>query len=262
MSKSSAARILNLNQPMASQAVDPGCVGVAQGLSPKHVIDLNVDCGVNHIVQSDSFDFARELDVARAMAQNPLEFFKDPIRMLFPSSDHATMEHFKHRVGADQNKKQVLIQVEQFIATLKGTRSVRDEAMIVADELYTNGAKNSGTLYDPNAPDVRPGWVEFIAAADDKRVVLGCIDSYGALEISNITKRIQKCLQDGVSASINQNQSAGAGIGSYMVFASSYSMYIGVKEGEKTIVLCAFPLGVRHKEMMNFTKNLHTLSVK
>jgi hypothetical protein len=262
MSKTNSARILNLNQPMASQDVEPGSIGVAQGLTPKHVIDLNVDCGVNHIVQSDSFDFARELDVARAMTQNPQDFFNDPIRMLFPSSDHVTMELFKHRVGSDQNKKDVLLQVETFLGTLKGTRSVRDEAMIVADELYTNGAKNTGNFYDVNAPDVRPGWVEFIAAADDKRIVLGCIDSYGALEISNITKRIQKCLQDGVSASINQNQNAGAGIGSYMVFSSSYSMYIGVKEGQKTIVLCAFPLGVRHKEMMNFTKNLHTLSVK
>ncbi len=262
MSKSSAARILNLNQPMASQSVDPGSIGVAQGLSPKHVIDLNVDCGVNHIVQSDSFDFARELDVARAMVQSPNEFINDPLCMLFPSTDKTKLDTFNHRVDSNQNKKQVLFQVESFIATLKGTRSVRDEAMIVADELYTNGSKNSGTLYNPNSPDVRPGWVEFIAAADNKRLVLGCIDSYGALEISMITKRIQKCLQDGVSASINQNQNAGAGIGSYMVFTSSYSMYIGVKEGQKTIVLCAFPLGVRHKEMMNFTKNLHTLSVK
>ena len=263
MKKSSAALILDLNQNAPNKAVSPNTIGTAQGLDPKAVIELNLHKGVNHIVQQDSYDFTREFDIAMSMTTEPEKFMIDPLAVIFdPKLDPSGLQRFGHRCNSNDNKKYVLTLLDDFLGQIKGARTVREDALVVADELYTNGAKNSGTLYDKNNTDVRPGWVEFVAGSDGKRLVLGCIDGYGLLEISMITKRIHRCLQDGVAASINQAKGAGAGIGSYMVYSSSFSMYIAVQPGKKTIVLCTFPLGLRHKDLMLLTKNFHTLVLK
>lgn len=262
MPNSSVAEILDLSSLDPAQPVSPNTIGIASSLEPKDVIELAVSCGMSHIVQRDGLAFESEVRLARAMLDDPRAYFVQPLDMIFGMDSSA--EHFidfSVMCGPDEKKKNVLFQLEAYLRGLTGTRSIREEAMMVADELYTNGARNGAPIIGPVDPDqIKPGWVQFVARADGSRLVLGCIDSYGALDITMMMKRIQTCFANGVAQSINQNQNAGAGIGSYMVFNAAMSMYVAVERGRKTVVLASLPLSKRLKETIMLPKNLHILT--
>jgi hypothetical protein len=257
----SNAAIWDLSQSRPEKPVEPNTIGIAASLRPEDVIDLHLECGMEHIVQRDSISFESEVLLAQNMVSEPAEFFERPLDQIFgvqEAADHFV--DFSISCGPDERKNIMLHQFESYLKGLPGTRSIREDALMIADELYTNGAKNGAPIIGPVDPGaIRPGVVQFVARSDGRRLVLGCIDSYGALEITMITKRIQACFAQGVARSINQNAMNGAGIGSYMVYTTAMSMYIGVHRGHKTIVLCALPLSKRIKNMAALSKNLHTL---
>lgn len=260
MRKKSGA-ILDLSRNEPAGAVDHDTIGLTSSLPPKDVINLHVNCGLSHIVQRDGLAFETEIQLAQDMIAKPKAFIERPLDMIFGLETHGNFTDFSVLGSADENKKHTLHQLQAYIHGLTGARSIRDEAMLVADELYTNGAKNAAPLVGPVDPEeIRPGWVRFVARSDGRRLVLGCIDSYGLLEITMITKRIQKCFENGVAGSIKYG-AGGAGIGSFMVFNACTSLYIAVEKGQRTIVLCALPLNKRLKETINLPKNLHTLVV-
>lgn len=257
-----ASSFWDLSVDVPAAVVDPNTIGIASNLDPIHVIQLAVDCGMEHIVQRDGLAFECEVQTAQTMVSHPEAFFTHPLNVIFGSPSGA--DHFVDfgvTCGSDEKKKNVLFQFEAFLKGLTGARSIREEAMMIADELYTNGAKNGAPLVGHTDPSlIIPGSVQFVARSDKSRLVLGCIDTYGALDITIMLKRIQTCLTNGVAQSINQNQRFGAGIGSFMVFSSAISMYIAVDRGRKSVVLCSLPLSKRLKETINIPKNLHTLT--
>ncbi len=257
-----AATLWDLSAGAPNERVEPDTIGIASSLEPQDVIHLVAECGMEHVVQRDGLAFEREVQLARMMVMEPAEFFSAPLDAIFGAD--AGTDHFIDfavTCGPDEKKKHVLHQLEAYLKGLTGARSIREEAMMVADELYTNGAKNGAPIVGPvDASQVKPGWVRFIARADGMRLVLGCIDSYGALDAAVMVRRIQSCFKDGVAQSINQSQGGGAGIGSYMAFNAAMSMYVAVERGRRTIVLCALPLSKRLKETINLPKNFHVLT--
>ena len=258
----SAAAIWDLSQGTPEEPVEPNTIGIAGSLEPRHVIDLHVDCGMDHIIQRDGLAFDKEVELAQSMISDPQRFLREPLSTIFGNSPSEFVD-FEVSCGPNDKKKDILLQFETFLAGLRGARAIREAALLIADELYTNGVKNGTPIQgNVNAGKIRQDWVRFVARADNDRLVLGCIDSYGALDITMMTKRIQTCFANGVAQSINQNQNAGAGIGSFMVFNAVASLYIAVECKRQTIVLCAMPLGKRLKETVDLPKNLHTLTCR
>ncbi|MEK7355834.1 MAG: hypothetical protein AAB250_05265, partial [Bdellovibrionota bacterium] len=161
----------------------------------------------------------------------------------------------------DERKSNTIDQFDAYLKALSGVRPIRDEAMMIADELYTNGAKIG---FDPSrlskgAVLVRPGIVEFFARSDGMRLVLGVRDSYGLLKFEQVLSRIAKCFEEGMAGSIKQGE-GGAGIGSFMVFNACISYYAGVERGKRSVVCVSLPVGIGRREGNAIPKNIHLAS--
>lgn len=233
-------------------------------IPPAEVIRLVHESGVRHVVQKDSPSFDAEIAVARLMFERPHEFFDDPATAVLglpPDDDAAPSSFLKIESSASEKKTAMLERFENFLAEVPGTRTIRESAVLIADELYTNGSKNCWSPFGGlGEGPAREGRITFFARSDGRRLVIGCLDTYGELVLPEVLARIRSCYERGVAESINQG-GGGAGIGSFMVFDHCISYYAGVEPGERTVVCAALPLGLSRRELEKLTKNIHLLSV-
>lgn len=256
-----AARILEIKSmdEIAALGADGG-IGIGASLEPADVIRLTTEKNFHHVVQKDGLSFDTEMAVARTMSTNLQAFMDHPVQTILGLSEvdagHLPSMHIKASV--DERKSNTIEQFEAYLQALSGVRPIREEAIMIADELYTNGAKLG---FDParlskGAKLVRPGIVEFFARTDGLRLVLGVRDSYGTLKFEQVLSRIAACFQHGMAGSIKQGE-GGAGIGSFMVFNACVSYYAGVERGKRTVVCVSLPVGISRREGNALPKNIH-----
>ena len=238
-----------------------GSIGVVESLEAVDVVRLANNSKFSHVVQKNGMAFDSEMLTAAAMTGNVLEFLRDPLAIIFgPQPEEGPRDALHISNPVHEKKTGALDQFEEFLKSIKGARRIREQALLVADELYTNAIK-MGHPHEKmsTATFARAGTVEFFAEHDGNRLVLGCRDSFGELGFGQVLTRIAHCFDKGVVHSIN-NGSGGAGIGSFMVFNTCISYYCGVDKGRTTVVCVALPLGVSDDELPSMPKNIHLVS--
>ncbi len=259
MKKATIIQFPKLDHPRVEAA---GTIGVVEALPAKDVVHLAHKSNFSHIVQKDGLAFELELETAKSMVENVEQFLADPIKIIFGEAKEGDSERVSLKVvAASSDKKSLTLdKFEEFVAKIKGARRIREQALLVADELYTNAMK-LGQRHALISPDVatRVGTVEFFAESDGTRLVIGCRDSFGELGFGQVLGRISQCFEKGVVHSINQGD-GGAGVGSFMVFNNCVSYYCGVEKGITTVVCVALPLGVSEMDLAGLPKNIHLVS--
>lgn len=229
---------------------DPNAqIVIGSALDGGDVIGLAHLQGVRQLVQRDSLEFDRELKLAEIMVADPNRFFEEPAATILGESDQ--LASFAVAVTAAERKTELLKDFGEFVGTLLMPRSFFDQTQMIADELYTNGSKNTHA-------NVRDGHIEFFAQADSQRLVIGCRDSFGELNISEVIRRIWSCYEMGV-ANLIRFGTSGAGIGSFMVFEACASYCVGVKKGVATVVCVTLPLRLNQRKAVGLPKNLHLI---
>lgn len=259
----SKAKVLELPDLTLAPERARNSIGVAASMPPEEVIRLVANTELRHLVQKNGLAFDSELALARIMIKRPRAFLDQPIGLILgPSEDPDKLPGLSVVSTVDEKKGKTLQQFENYMMALKGSKTIREQALVIADELYTNGAKNAwpaGSRAFRSTPE-RPGIVEFFARSDGTRLVFGCKDSYGEMGLNSVVSRIHSCYNKGVAQSISQGE-GGAGIGSFMVFNSCLSYYAGVEKGRRTVVCVALPLGMGLREASELPKNIHLVSV-
>jgi hypothetical protein len=235
-------------------------VGITKDLDGAGVIGLLQSTGIRHIVQKDGFAFEEELKTAEKMIREPDLFLDHPLDAIFGFDGDQSRKTFSFKCDASEKKTSVLTKFGDFVAGLKGSRSIWDNALLIGDELYTNSSKNAWdagpTLFFGNP--ARNGQIEFTAQADGVRLVICCRDSFGTLDVEGVINRISTCYRNGVSQSI-RHDTAGAGIGSHMVFESCVSYYAGSQKNKQSVVCVSLPLGLSRRILSGLCKNIHLL---
>lgn len=235
-------------------------IGIGRGLTAQQVIESICGLSYKHIVQEDGLEFDDELRTACEMISDPSIFISNPLGVILGES--AIPETNLTILNSAKDKKQkVLAQFSDYLQNLKGTRAIVEQALMIADELYTNGAKNAWpkdrSLFE--GEPVREGNIEFFAQASGNRLIFGCRDSFGELNTAAVVDRIHKCMILGVAGAIRQGP-GGAGIGSYMVFNACISYYAGVAPGKNSVVCVAMPLGMNRRAVAGLPKNIHLIA--
>lgn len=245
-----------------ARALSPDPIVVVRGWSAEKVIAEVLSGRHRHVVQEDGLSFDSELALAQAMQNDPRSFLSSPLSLILGVQDTSFKPEFDYKFAVGTHKDQVLKPLEEYLGRLPKVRGIRDEALMIADELYTNGAKTgmSTDLRFAERRVLREGQLEFMAHADERRLVLVCRDTYGSLDVDRIMQRISACFEKGVAQSIHHG-TGGAGIGSFMVFNAAASYYAGVDKGKCTVVGAALPLGLSRREISELPKNVHLLSV-
>jgi hypothetical protein len=254
------AKVVELNRGDVPPSDAKGTIGVVEAMHASDVVRLAHVSNFSHIVQKDGLAFDHELKTAQTMTENIEQFLREPLTVILgPHGDEPRPAmHVANPVT--EKKTATLEKFEEFLKSIKGARRIREQAILVADELYTNAMKTGHPHQKMSTAQVaREGTVEFFAEHDGTRLVMGCRDSFGELGFSQVLTRITHCFDKGVVHSINQGE-GGAGIGSFMVFNTCISYYCGVEKGRATVVCVALPLGVSDAELASLPKNIHLVS--
>ncbi len=223
-------------------------VYVTDEIDTHDTLRLFLDHQVPHVVNKNLMYFDEELSSGVQMLKNPNNYFKFPVAtVLSPQSvqNESDQQMTLCRIPfhrADQ-KQDVM---NQALAAIKqsggGPRLILERSQLIIDELFTNVIYNapyerSGEVIDRTRKIVLPEdkGGELIIGYKDKRTVISCRDYYGSLNVKKYLDRIARCYRDGARQVMNQGE-GGAGIGAYLIYNLSTSFYIGVLEGEQTLI--------------------------
>lgn len=239
------------------------------------LIKICLNNKTKHIVQRSNIDPPKEISVAQNMENDPDKYFSFPLSTIFgnpnPTAEtESALRQLFFEVSNSSDKYALMSTLERYVKGLTKASSLLYEVLNTADELYTNAIYNApfvdyandsnGAERDFNSVHVadnkRP---YFFAGHDGSRIVLGCNDQFGTLNVQKLLSKIKKCYENDLSAVINYS-SGGAGIGAFMIFESSASVYIAVRQGIQTLICCSFAYKLNSVSRTQLPKNLHIYS--
>ncbi len=179
------------------------------------------------------------------------KFLDNPGECLIEITEDISMR-FQQKFFGHSSKKDFLAQVEQFLKTSK-FRRVRDDAFLIADELFTNFTKTAPN----NEKSMRFG-----IDANDETLVIYCRDFFGTLDPKMMLENMQRCFDKGVKNAIKKEEGSGAGIGSYLIYTLGVGMAITVDPGKGTLVLVWMPRDAHHEDRVEMNKSLIIIESK
>lgn len=255
-----------LLKDVAPETVIVDRILVCDQISDGEVLRLATDRNASQIIQEKSPEWENEMKSSGVMIDTPLSFLDFPLcTILTPDNVNAENEK-KLRISEtifskSSEKANILAQVEATLKAIHCPKSFITDLQIVADELVTNAIYNAA-FADTEIIVNRQKSVDvcrdcrLVIGMHDGRLVMACEDQFGSLDINKLLGQVRRCVEEGVAGALNWGD-GGAGIGSYMVFLSSISMYYGVHDKQKTIVACVFPLGRAARTRHKIAKCIH-----
>jgi hypothetical protein len=251
---------------------------VCDSARPSAALEMLMNQNILHICQSDNPYFEQDLNSSAMLLNDVDSFARFPASsILCPRELSEQKENslilMDYRFDRVSQKQEILSKLESTLAGTGASSSIRADILLIADELSTNAIFNApfvdlentspGASRDDQSIKMNDGrTARFFIAADDSRFVVGCCDPYGTLNINKMLSRIKDCYDAGVSANIRMAGNGGAGIGSFMVFNSAASYYVGVAVGEYTMVCCTLPIKMSNRARQEMPKNLHLIKKK
>ena len=253
--------------------VDPSCIGVGDALTPEQMLQLVVDVDLGHICQKGGHLFDREMLSAEMMVRSPETYLEFPVATILSPHDLSEAAE-KKLLLVDQNfcssmeKQDILTLVTNAMQSKGLSQTIIDDVVGVADELFTNAIFNAPFV--DQATHLNPGVSRsqleitldsgktgrLFLAHDESRLIVGCRDPFGSLELKRYMTKIRATYQKGAAATINFGP-GGAGIGSYIIFNAGSSLYFGVWPGRATLICCVVPLGMSNRKRIQLSKHVH-----
>ncbi len=254
---------------------NPGKIAVGSSLEPATLVDQYLRYGYSHICQQDGHEFARELRSSELMIKDKSAFKNFPIASILTpddlgktSEEALTLVDFEF--SSSTQKREALVEVGSGLDSIGLSKTLAEDIIGVADEMFTNAIYNAPFV--DGKTHVNPGVSRhnfeirlekgkhgrLLLAHDESRLVIGCEDRYGSLSLRKYVSKIKATLDHGAAATMNFG-SGGAGLGSYIIFNSGCSLYVGVWPGEATIFCCVIPLGMSNRKRIQLAKNLHLI---
>lgn len=253
-------------------------IGVASDKEPTQLLELAIAQDLEQICQVSSLNLERELNTSASMLMDPKSFISFPLSTIFAplhvnQSTETEIRQFRFQFSKASQKNDALHGLGDYLSQNIKVESLIQDIRAIADELFTNAVFNAPFAGSGSHPsfakdrtdlsiEMPKGFEgELFAGVRDNQVVIGCRDPFGTLRVQNLLKRILLCYKQGVADSIMMEGKGGAGIGSYMVYHSTASYYVGVMRGFSTVVCCSLPTNMSSRKRGQIAKNIHFFEI-
>lgn len=250
-------------------------VAAVQQLPPEKVLQFAVDGDCNHICQKDGLNYDSEVQSSQELLCAPEKFFSHPAASILSpdqieQSSEAKLLKVNLPFNSSKQKNEILTEVNKYLVKQVPSQILHDDIRAVADELFTNALfnapfANSESSEGPalsrkdNEINLARGVnARIFLAHDQSRIVVGCHDPFGSLNVNKYLNKIRATYAKGPAAAINFG-AGGAGIGSYIIFEAGASLYFGVWPGRSTLLCCVIPLGLNQRKRGQLSKHLHLI---
>jgi hypothetical protein len=262
----------------AAKKILPVAATSCDNVSKSDILKMAITGGMTNICQTSNTFYASDFESAKLISAHPRIFFKHPVASIFnPENANAKSDEkhifYKHTFSAARQKAGVLDEIDAALDSRDVSPSIKADILIVADELFTNAVFNapfvdlensaSGASREDQSVKMHDGkFAEIFLATDNTRIVVGCRDPYGSLNLMKLLQRIKKCYDTSVAENMNMSQRGGAGIGAFMVFDASTSFFGAVDVGVETLICSVFPTKMSSRTRLSMPKNLHLVFKK
>jgi hypothetical protein len=249
---------------------------VGQDLEPIEVLSRGLEMGSGHVVQMGGPHSNDELKASELLLVQPRLITKFPIAtLLCPAHVDEAMEtrlqKLSYAFSRTGQKAEVLQLIEKNLFHTVKSQSLRSDIATIADELLTNAIFNAPYVNEENtspglsrssAGSMPAGMSgQFFLGATEDRVLIGCRDPYGSLNVGRLLERIKNCYANSVAGTMNMSAQGGAGIGSFMVFNASSSYVVAVEKGKITVVCAILGTKGSSRARQEAPKNLHVIDL-
>lgn len=248
---------------------------ITDGLSVEKLFETALVAGTQHICQRTGFALIREVQSANCMLEKPENFLHFPISTALSPGDvgvRAEREHLvaEFRFNSSEQKTEILEGLVRAMKLKCYRETFVSDAVIVADELFTNAIYNAPYVH-PVSGEAKKMSRELkvsydggksgrlFLGADESRLLIGCADPFGSLDIKHFLSKIQESVVKGPGVTIDLSSGGGAGLGSFMIFSAVASLYIGVWPGKATVICGIFPYELNNRRRAQLGKHLHWL---
>lgn len=247
------------------------CVAVTHYMGHEEVVQYWAENQVHHLVQYPHEPFGESLILAARIICEPEKLVVNPWNSLWTpkgmtGSTDDEVEVWRFPFRSSTQKDEILESVTQTILSIKKSSRLATAVSFICDEFFTNaiywGPRNitrQSTFAKLRrlAYEYPEGYTsEMFISRKGNRVLLGCLDPFGTLEIEGVVKRFAECSSKGVGHAIDLN-GISAGIGLYMAFMQSPKTIVMVQEGQATLTAVEFPLDTDFKSIDVLPKNFH-----
>ncbi len=242
-------------------------ITVGRSIENGELMNLVVEKGVRHVVQMPNQDFARQVCFTAHILASSDQFFENPRHHLIELGSKSLLE------GDIQcktyplsipmvGKENLLEQIYTDLRQIPRSASIRDSAVLVADEMIMNVTKDAPLYFAKNFPDRSSQGRSAVLniANDGQRLLIWTEDDFGSLAVDKMIQRLQECYNsEQISPLLVEGQ--GAGLGCKLIFDMSVSMSVLVKPGQKTVFCAVLPLGMSNRKIQGLPKNLQILTL-
>lgn len=256
-----------------AEKVDGSCIGVGEGMTPEQVLHYATTFGFTHLIQKLGFEYDKELLLSEMLVRTPEALRQFPISTVFGANDLNSANErsvicLEEFFNSSAQKRETLDKVTKTLESKGVSQTINEDITLVADELFTNAVFNA-PFVDPitqKNPGIDRHSVEvrydgekvarIFLAIDKSRLMIGCEDPFGSLNLERWLKKIKETYLRGPAATMNFGP-GGAGLGSYIIFNAGASLYFSVWPGEATTLCCVVPLGLSNRKRVQMPKHLH-----
>lgn len=246
-------------------------------LEPAQVLSLVIDSGAQHVVQESHPFVNQEIFTAEVLKNGGELFFTRPVESIFSpkniNSDVSKNILFHKKFFEASQKKEIILNIEGILQKSIKSSSLRADVITIADEMVTNAVFNapfvdlentaSGASREDSTIKMNENkWGQIWLAHDDNRILVLCQDDYGTLNPEKMFKKIRHIYLTSIGENINMTGQGGAGIGTFMMFNTSVSFFVGVRKSRTTLIGCILPKKGSLRERSQMLKNLHFIFEK
>lgn len=236
------------------------------------VLDYCLNKKINHFVQKSNILHNKEISVSESMNTDPNLFSNFPLSVIHGERNptpqtEKLLKKVSFEVENVLDKIKLLSEIEGLVSGVTKSTSLMHDILNTVDELFTNAVYNAPYVnFDNEKSGIDRNFENAVfetnkkpylfAGYDQERIIVGCKDQYGSLNIEKLLSRIKNCYESNISRVINYG-SGGAGIGAYLIFESSCSLYLNVNKGKHTLICCSFAYKLNATSRSQIPKNLH-----
>ncbi len=257
-----------LDLPAAEVKAPLNSIVVGKDLPPNQLMNLFVNQGVRHVVQMPNKNFSRQVAFTAQVMTTPKEFFENPRQFFLQNGNHSLIgspsQLFEYLTKDHPDKEGILEILRRDIKTVPKMNTVRDPALMAADEMLMNIYKDAPHYFKKEYPEASFAGrsSKLCLAHDGEYLLLWTEDDFGSLSVEKLLKRLQACYSEEQIAPIMDENATGAGLGCRTIIDLSVSVSVFVKPGVKTIFSALLPIGLSYRQQQGLPKNFQVFAMQ
>lgn len=250
---------------------DGGCtkstVVLADKLNLNTIYSLTRMYDMRLLVQTSHDNFNYNLIMSCMLSKYPDAIVKNPLPTIMRAKANVGSA-VSFKFDSSRHKRELMIEVEKFLKSVRRLESVQQNAMVIANELMLNALYeapvdgNGQRMFDDDTRSTEVKFpegdiAEITLAFNEEQLVVGCRDTFGSLSEDRLTERLAVAFGHTNLMNIKDHNVCAFGLGLRLIIENSSGFGVIRKSFDETFTFATIPLGYGDRKVKAMPKNVY-----